>query len=93
MNLMAVFTALHGGDEIGWVDPVLLVDRVEGLRLLLGGEVLAGDADRLEAAALLSSSLPRAAGSPSGCPTASAECRWRSPGRCGTCSVQKCRCQ
>ena len=41
MGLMAVFTAppeftvLHGREEIGRVDPVLLVDRVEGPRLLL----------------------------------------------------------
>lgn len=41
MSLMAVFTAppeftvLHGRDEIGRVDPVLLADRVEGPRLLL----------------------------------------------------------
>ena len=41
MNLMAVFTAppeftvLHGRDEIGRTDPVLLTDRVEGPRLLL----------------------------------------------------------
>ena len=41
MNLMAVFTAppeftvLHGRDEIGRTDPVLLSDRVEGPRLLL----------------------------------------------------------
>jgi ATP-dependent helicase Lhr and Lhr-like helicase len=41
MSLMAVFTAppeftvLHGRDEIGRVDPTLLVDRVEGPRLLL----------------------------------------------------------
>jgi ATP-dependent helicase Lhr and Lhr-like helicase len=43
MSLMAVFTAppeftvLHGRDEIGRVDPVLLADRVEGPRLLLLG--------------------------------------------------------
>jgi ATP-dependent Lhr-like helicase len=43
MGLMAVFTAppeftvLHGRDEIGRTDPVLLVDRVEGPRLLLLG--------------------------------------------------------
>lgn len=43
MNLMAVFTAppeftvLHGRDEIGRVDPVLLADRVDGPRLLLLG--------------------------------------------------------
>ena len=43
MDLMAVFTAppeftvLHGRDEIGRIDPVLLVDRVEGPRLLLLG--------------------------------------------------------
>lgn len=41
MNLMAVFTAppeftvLHGRDEIGRIDPSLLIDRVEGPRLLL----------------------------------------------------------
>lgn len=41
MNLMAVFTAppeftvLHGRNEIGRTDPVLLSDRVEGPRLLL----------------------------------------------------------
>jgi ATP-dependent helicase Lhr and Lhr-like helicase len=41
MGLMAVFTAppeftvLHGREEIGRTDPVLLVDRVEGPRLLL----------------------------------------------------------
>ena len=41
MSLMAVFTAppeftvLHGRDEIGRTDPVLLSDRVEGPRLLL----------------------------------------------------------
>jgi ATP-dependent helicase Lhr and Lhr-like helicase len=41
MNLMAVFTAppeftvLHGRDEIGRTDPVLLSDRVDGPRLLL----------------------------------------------------------
>jgi ATP-dependent Lhr-like helicase len=41
MDLMAVFTAppeftvLHGRDEIGRTDPVLLSDRVEGPRLLL----------------------------------------------------------
>jgi ATP-dependent helicase Lhr and Lhr-like helicase len=41
MDLMAVFTAppeftvLHGREEIGRTDPVLLVDRVEGPRLLL----------------------------------------------------------
>jgi ATP-dependent helicase Lhr and Lhr-like helicase len=41
MALMATFTAppeftvLHGRDEVGRVDPVLLVDRVEGPRLLL----------------------------------------------------------
>jgi ATP-dependent Lhr-like helicase len=41
MGLMAVFTAppeftvLHGRDEIGSTDPVLLSDRVEGPRLLL----------------------------------------------------------
>jgi ATP-dependent Lhr-like helicase len=32
-----VFTVLHGRDEIGRTDPVLLVDRVEGPRLLLLG--------------------------------------------------------
>lgn len=43
MSLMAVFTAppeftvLHGRDEIGRTDPVLLTDRVEGPRLLLLG--------------------------------------------------------
>jgi ATP-dependent Lhr-like helicase len=43
MELMAVFTAppeftvLHGRNEIGRTDPVLLVDRVEGARLLLLG--------------------------------------------------------
>jgi ATP-dependent helicase Lhr and Lhr-like helicase len=43
MELMAVFTAppeftvLHGREEIGRTDPVLLVDRVEGPRLLLLG--------------------------------------------------------
>jgi ATP-dependent Lhr-like helicase len=43
MDLMAVFTAppeftvLHGRDEIGRTDPVLLADRVEGPRLLLLG--------------------------------------------------------
>jgi ATP-dependent Lhr-like helicase len=43
MGLMAVFTAppeftvLHGRDEIGRTDPVLLVDRVDGPRLLLLG--------------------------------------------------------
>lgn len=43
MSLMAVFTAppeftvLHGRDEIGRVDPVLLADRVDGPRLLLLG--------------------------------------------------------
>jgi ATP-dependent helicase Lhr and Lhr-like helicase len=43
MNLMAVFTAppeftvLHGRDEIGRTDPLLLADRVEGPRLLLLG--------------------------------------------------------
>jgi ATP-dependent Lhr-like helicase len=43
MGLMAVFTSppeftvLHGRNEIGRVDPVLLVDRVEGPRLLLLG--------------------------------------------------------
>jgi ATP-dependent helicase Lhr and Lhr-like helicase len=43
MNLMAVFTAppeftvLHGRDEIGRIDPVLLADRVDGPRLLLLG--------------------------------------------------------
>jgi ATP-dependent helicase Lhr and Lhr-like helicase len=43
MNLMAVFTAppeftaLHGRDEIGRIDPLLLADRVEGPRLLLPG--------------------------------------------------------
>jgi ATP-dependent Lhr-like helicase len=43
MGLMAVFTAppeftvLHGRDEIGRTDPVLLVDQVEGPRLLLLG--------------------------------------------------------
>jgi ATP-dependent helicase Lhr and Lhr-like helicase len=43
MDLMAVFTAppeftvLHGREEIGRTDPVLLVDRVEGPRLLLLG--------------------------------------------------------
>jgi ATP-dependent Lhr-like helicase len=43
MNLMAVFTAppeftaLHGRDEIGRIDPSLLADRVEGPRLLLLG--------------------------------------------------------
>jgi ATP-dependent Lhr-like helicase len=41
MDLMAVFTAppefnvLHGREEIGRTDPVLLVDRVDGPRLLL----------------------------------------------------------
>ncbi len=41
MGLMAVFTAppeftvLHGREEIGRTDPVLLADRVEGPRLLL----------------------------------------------------------
>ena len=60
MGLMAVFTAppeftvLHGRDEIGRTDPVLLVDQVEGPRLLLlGGRSLAGDMDRLEAPAML----------------------------------------
>ena len=43
MGLMAVFTAppeftvLHGRNEIGRVDPVLLIDWVEGPRLLLLG--------------------------------------------------------
>jgi len=43
MGLMAVFTAppeftvLHGREEIGRTDPVLLVDQVEGPRLLLLG--------------------------------------------------------
>lgn len=43
MGLMAVFTAppeftvLHGREEIGRTDPVLLADRVEGPRLLLLG--------------------------------------------------------
>jgi ATP-dependent Lhr-like helicase len=43
MGLMAVFTAppeftvLHGRDEIGRTDPVLLTDRVDGPRLLLLG--------------------------------------------------------
>lgn len=43
MDLMAVFTAppeftvLHGREEIGRTDPVLLADRVEGPRLLLLG--------------------------------------------------------
>jgi ATP-dependent helicase Lhr and Lhr-like helicase len=43
MSLMATFTAppeftaLHGRDEIGRVDPVLLADRVDGPRLLLLG--------------------------------------------------------
>jgi len=43
MGLMAVFTAppeftvLHGRDEIGRTDPVLLVDHVDGPRLLLLG--------------------------------------------------------
>ena len=43
MGLMAVFTAppeftvLHGRDEIGRTDPVLLADRVDGPRLLLLG--------------------------------------------------------
>ena len=43
MGLMAVFTAppeftvLHGRDEIGRTDPLLLADRVEGPRLLLLG--------------------------------------------------------
>ena len=43
MDLMAVFTAppeftvLHGRDEIGRTDPLLLADRVEGPRLLLLG--------------------------------------------------------
>ena len=43
MGLMAVFTAppeftvLHGRDEIGRTDPVLLIDHVEGPRLLLLG--------------------------------------------------------
>ena len=43
MGLMAVFTAppeftvLHGREEIGRTDPVLLVDKVEGPRLLLLG--------------------------------------------------------
>ena len=43
MGLMATFTAppeftvLHGRDEIGRTDPMLLVDRVEGPRLLLLG--------------------------------------------------------
>jgi ATP-dependent Lhr-like helicase len=43
MDLMAVFTAppeftvLHGREEIGRTDPVLLVDRVDGPRLLLLG--------------------------------------------------------
>ena len=43
MGLMAVFTAppeftvLHGRDEIGRTDPVLLVDQVDGPRLLLLG--------------------------------------------------------
>jgi ATP-dependent helicase Lhr and Lhr-like helicase len=43
MNLMAVFTAppeftvLHGRDELGRVDPTLLIDRIAGPRLLLLG--------------------------------------------------------
>ena len=43
MGLMAVFTAppeftvLHGREEIGRIDPVLLTDRVDGPRLLLLG--------------------------------------------------------
>ena len=43
MGLMAVFTAppeftvLHGREEIGRTDPVLLADRVDGPRLLLLG--------------------------------------------------------
>jgi ATP-dependent Lhr-like helicase len=60
MGLMAVFTApeeftvLQGRNEIGRVDPVLLIDGVPGPRLLLlGGRSWAGHLDRLETPPLL----------------------------------------
>ena len=66
MGLMATFTAppeftvLHGRDEVGRTDPVLLVDHVDRAPAAAPRRaVLAGHLDRLEAAGAASSSLCR----------------------------------
>ena len=92
MGLMAVFTAppeftvLHGRDEIGRTDPVLLADRVDGPRLLLlGGRSWRVTWTDWKRRRCFVEPLPRAAAGRGGYRPASAACRSRSPGPCATC--------
>ena len=92
MGLMATFTAppeftvLHGRDEVGRTDPMLLVDHVTGPRCCYYSAGGRGELPGLTGSAGAASSSPRkAADGRAGWAPGSAGCRTRSPAPCGRC--------